>query len=350
MRGSFVVILAACSHPAPAPEAHAPPVLRASSPFSEPTPIALPGAPPDGVSLDYLAYDTVHHQVWVPAGGTGNVDVIDSTTGKLTPVAGFATKEVERRGTKRIVGPSSAAVGDGVVYIGNRGDSSVCAIDATTLVKQGCITLDANPDGLQYVAATHELWVTIPHDKSIRILDVTTPAQPVEKPRITLDAEPEGFAVDNQRGVFFTNLEDADKTIAIDLHSHAVTRTWDAKCGKDGPRGLIFDPSGNHLVVVCTSSLETLDIAHDGSIVGIAQVGDGLDAIDYSPTRHALVAAAGRAQKLAIVSLDDSGALVQLADVPTAKGARNAVVANDGTTYVADGPAGAILAVPWPVH
>jgi hypothetical protein len=32
--------------------------------------IALPGAPADGVALDYLAVDRARHRVWVPAGGT----------------------------------------------------------------------------------------------------------------------------------------------------------------------------------------------------------------------------------------------------------------------------------------
>src|SRR5882672_3010309 len=110
---------------------HAAPIAPASSPTAPLShTIALPGAPADGVFLDYLAYDAAHHKVWVPAGGTGRVDVIDTTTGALTPIDGFPTKEMERHGQKRIVGPTSATVGDGVVYIGNRGDNTICAIDA----------------------------------------------------------------------------------------------------------------------------------------------------------------------------------------------------------------------------
>src|SRR3989442_1749270 len=83
--------------------------------------IALPGAPADGVFMDYIAYDRAHRRVWVPAGNTGRVDVIDVGSGKVTEVGGFPTQEMERRGKKRTVGPSSASVGDGVVYVGNRG-------------------------------------------------------------------------------------------------------------------------------------------------------------------------------------------------------------------------------------
>src|SRR5437867_758742 len=120
------------------------------------TALALPGAPPDGVMLDYLAADRARHRVWVPAGGTGNIVVIDTNTQEIRRVEKFPTKEVERRGTKRMVGPSSAAVGDGVVYVGNRGDSSVCAVDATTLKRDGCVTLSAMPDGLAFVSSRKE--------------------------------------------------------------------------------------------------------------------------------------------------------------------------------------------------
>lgn len=57
----------------------------------------------------------------------------------------------------------------GTVYIGNRGDSTVCALDERTFVKGACGKLDSMPDGILYVAKTREVWVTTPRDKSIRI-------------------------------------------------------------------------------------------------------------------------------------------------------------------------------------
>src|SRR5438094_894953 len=109
MRFPALLLLAACSHSAPTAQ----PPQREQTPHT----IALPGAPSDGVFLDYLAYDPAHHKVWVPAGGTGRVDVIDAATGALTQIDGFPTKEMERRGQKRLVGPTSATVGNGVVYV-----------------------------------------------------------------------------------------------------------------------------------------------------------------------------------------------------------------------------------------
>ena len=93
------------------------------------TPISLPGAS-GVVALDYFAYDRSTAKLWVPASNTGNVDVIEGNSDAVSQVSGFKTGEVDLRGRKVVLGPTAVSVGDGVVYIGNRGDSSLCVIDA----------------------------------------------------------------------------------------------------------------------------------------------------------------------------------------------------------------------------
>ena len=121
------------------------------------------------------------------------------------------------------------------------------------------------PDGIAYVSTTDEVWVTTPRDKSIRILDGKTLAQ---KARLPFDGEPEGFAVDTQRHRFYTNLEDKDVTLAIDLASHQTVATWHPNCGEDGPHGLRLAESDGLLFVACSDKAETMDVAHDGAVVG----------------------------------------------------------------------------------
>src|SRR5258708_3074035 len=135
------------------------------------TMLALPGASDAGIFMDYLAYDPATGFVWVPAGNTGAVDVVDTATRKVTQIAGFPSGEMGSGNRKRVVGPSSATVGKGTVYIGDRVDSSVCAVNAKSLARGVCHKLDSMPDGLAFVSATNEVWVTAPRDKSIRILD-----------------------------------------------------------------------------------------------------------------------------------------------------------------------------------
>jgi len=307
--------------------------------------IALPDAPSGGVILDYLAYDRGHHRVWVPAGNTGNVDVVDVATGRVATVRGFPTAAIERHGMKRTVGPSSATVGDDAVYIGNRGDSRVCAVDAASLRVGPCVTLESMPDGLAYVASTKEVWATTPGDKSITVLDTTATGVLTWEARIGLEGQPEGFAVDDGRGVFYTNLEDKDRTLSIDTKSRRVTRTWQSGCRADGPKGLALDHGLDFLFVACRDRVMVLDAGHDGKRLSTIVVGDGVDNIDYVEPRRELYAAAARAAKLTIARLDTRGELTPLATVATAPGARNAVATREGTAYLTDSPEGRILVV-----
>jgi hypothetical protein len=307
--------------------------------------IALPGAPAEGVFMDYLAYDRAHHRVWVPAGNTASVDVLDVTSDRVARVDGFPTAEVERRATKRTVGPSSATVGDGVVYVGNRGDSSVCAVDAESLQVGPCVKLDSSPDGLAYVATTQEVWATTPRDKSIVVLDTSAAGALKWKAKISLDGQPEGFAVDDGRRVFYTNLEDKDRTLTIDVKSRRVTRTWPSGCGEDGPKGLALDHGLDFLFVACRDRVMVFDAGHDGKRLSTIDVGDGVDNIDYVEHRHELYAAAARAATLTIARLDPQGGLTPIASVATVAGARNAVATDEGTAYLTDSSGGKILIV-----
>src|SRR5205807_9073635 len=85
------------------------------------------------VALDYFAYDRATGKVWVPASNTGSVDVIDEKTDAVSQITGFPTGDIERHGRKITVGPTAASVGDGVVYVGDRGNATLCIIDARTL-------------------------------------------------------------------------------------------------------------------------------------------------------------------------------------------------------------------------
>jgi DNA-binding beta-propeller fold protein YncE len=301
----------------------------------------LPGANAEGIFMDYLLYDSRTNAVWVPAGNTASVDVVDVATGKISRIEGFATQEMERRGRKRVVGPSSATLGaPGTVYVGNRGDSSVCAFDERSLHKTTCATLDAMPDGIAYVDKTHEVWVTTPRDKSIRVLDATTLAQ---KARVAFEGEPEGFAPDNARGRFYTNLEDKDVTLAIDLDTHETKATWPSHCGEEGPHGLrLVDPEG-WLVVACSARVETLDVAHDGAALGSVETGDGVDDVDYSATTHRVYVGAAKAGQLTVASLDAKGGLTADAHITTEPGARNGVVTGDGQVYLASSKSSSII-------
>lgn len=314
-------------------------VIASSAPVAAATStkIALPGAPAF-VGMDYLAYDALHQRIWVPAGNTASVDVLD-TTGHVTQIHGFATVEREFHGKKHKLGPSSVTIGEGTTFIGNRADASVCAIDGTTLARGACVTLASAPDGIAYVKRTHEVWVTTPREKSLTIIDVSHADKLAIVATIPLPGEPEGYAVDEAAGVFITNLEDADRTLLLDVATRKVTRELHPACSEAGPRGVVTTEVAGIVVVACGDHLAALDTKHD-KVLSTLSTGDGLDNIAYDD--HLLYAAAGKDARLTVALLGATGALSEVWRATTAAGARVVVCDAKGSAYVADSQQGVV--------
>lgn len=325
---------------------------RATASNYELKPIPLPGAI-GAVALDYFAYDAATGKLWVPASNTGSVDVIDEKTDAVSQVTGFQTGEIERRGRKIMVGPTAASIGDGVIYIGDRGDATLCVINAKTLERGDCVPISTDhtvtPDGVAYVAATRELWITtrpaLGSDaaaaKSLQVFDVSDPSHLKWKTKIPLDNLAEGYAVDNGRGFFYTNVEDTGTTVAVDARTHKIVAKWNV--GSTDLQGLALDIARGFLFVACGDHVVSVDAAHGGKILDSIQTGAGLDNIDYSPQSKLLYAAASQVATLSIAEVGDDGKFHLKSIVPTVKGVRGVVAARGETAYMIDPAEGRIL-------
>lgn len=308
-------------------------------------PIALPGAS-GAVALDYFAYDPATGKLWVPASNLGSVVAIDEKDGCVSQLSGFNTGEIERRGRKITLGPTAASVGDGVVYIGNRGDATLCVIDAKKMERGECVPASPDhsimPDGVVYVAATKELWIsTRPAPganpdgaKSLHVFDASDPRHLKWKTKILLEGLGEGYAVDNGRGIFYTNIEGPGATVAIDVRTKKIVSKWNPGSTEVG--GVALDAGRGFLFVACGDHVANLDVAHDGKILDSIQTGAGLDNIDYSAEKKILYAAAGEAAILTIAEVSDDGKFHLKAAVPTVKGARTVVAGKNEIAYVID--------------
>ena len=306
---------------------------------------SLPGAVGPAF-VDYIAYEPKRERIWVPVGDTGSVDVFDIARSTFTRVDGFETVQRAVREKTRTVGPSAASVGEGFVYVGNRATNAICPVDAVTLERGACVGLAVAVDGVSYVAATKEVWVIAGDDKALVVLDASTPNALRVKSTITVPGAAEGYAVDNMHSLFFTNLEDKDQTLAIDLGSHAVRSTWHPGCGEKGPRGVAVDPARNLVFVACTDHLQVLDAAHDGALLGKLDTGPGVDNIDILPAEGLLYAASGGAARLTIARVGTKGELTMVAQATTAEGARTVVTDHVGNAFVADPRGARLLEVP----
>src|SRR6185312_17389298 len=245
-------------------------------------PIPLLGGPP--VAMDFIGYDRVNDRVWVPAGNTGTIQIVDGGTGALNVLGGFPTAPSQRAG-RPSRGPSSVAIAAGTVWVGNRGDNSLLAFDPSTLKQVGAIRLAAMPDALTYVSGRKELWATTPETSSITVVSVAA-KKPGIVAEIKVPGSPECFAVDNQGGRIYTNLEDKDQTVGIDARTRKVVSSWPSACGSLGPRGLALDEQRRVLFVACTDGVGVFDLAHDGKSTDRLKTGAGVDGLDYDAARR----------------------------------------------------------------
>ncbi|MGZ5967815.1 MAG: YncE family protein [Polyangiales bacterium] len=328
-RLACVILLFGCSKP---------PV----TPTHDASSISLPGSGP--AFTDYIAYEPGKERIWIPvAREAGTVEVFDIAKRTFTTLDGFPTIEAENKGKKRRLGPSSVTIAGDIVYVGNRANNQVCAVESDALRKGACYDVPKGIDGIAWVESQKELWITAPHDKTMVVLDASTPGKLAPKLMIELDGEPEGYSVDESRGIFYTNLEDKDATLAIDVKTHKVTSTWKSGCGADGPRGLAIDPVHQLLVVACTDRLRVL---REGAMVAELLSGAGVDNVDLLPSKRLVFAAAGKAGRLIVARLEDDGKLTPVASHKTAERVRNAVADSAGNAYAVDPVAGRLVVVP----
>ena len=279
-------------------------------------------------------------------GETGSVDVFDVATRTFARVDGFKTVEREARGKKRMMGPSAAAAGEGFVYVSDRGSNEVCAVSDTALKLGACAPLSSPPDDVGYLASAKEVWVTTPKESSLAVFDASQPDVLKPKAVVKIDGAPECFAIDAARDLFYTNVEDKNRTVAIDVKTHAVKTQWSLGCKDDGPRGVAVDSARDFVFVACTDAIEVLDAAHDGARLGSIDVGAGVDAIEYVDATNMLYVAAAKAGRLSVLRFSDRGVPTIVRTQSTAPGARNAVVDSRGAAYVVDPNAARLIVLP----
>src|SRR5262249_11937302 len=202
-------------------------------------------------------YDAASGRLLIPAGRTGNVDLIDPQTRAVTPIGGFTKVAKYNAGHGQSV--TSVDAGEGLLFATDRSAQRLAVIDPKAKKIVGEAPLASGPDYVRYVGATHEIWVTQPGKSRIEGFSLAK-TTPTHSTFIEVPGGPESLAIDEKRGRAFTHLW-KEKTVAIDLRSHKLAATWTAGCGD--PRGIWMDGTRGFLLVGCEDGTATaLDVDH----------------------------------------------------------------------------------------
>lgn len=307
------------------------------------TRVGLPlGAP--GIGFDDLRYAPGIESVLAPAGRTGELDLVDPATSKVTAIGGFSASATFMVGS-HTSGTTSADEGKGVIFAIDHETQTVRVVDETSnaIVVSG--PLAGAPDYVRWVASSGEIWVTEPGTGlEVLTVDSTGATAPANAAMIAISGGgPEAIAVDGTRHRVYTN-SFLGQTFAVDIPTRAVVETWPNGCSIS--LGLALDEQRGFLFVACsTGGVEVLDVANGGKKLGSFTRSTDLDILSYSPALHHLYVPGGMTADLAIVGVSKAGVPSLLGLAPTAPGSKQVVADDQWNAWVADQGGGRLLRI-----
>ncbi len=306
-----------------------------------PTPLALPGGE-GGIGFDDLGFAPSLRKVMVPAGRSGNLDLIDPDTKEVTVIGGFSSRSSFGGGHGQ--GVTSADEGRGLLFATDRDAKLLNVIDPKTRSVIAAAPLASGPDYVRYVSATGEVWVTEPSAARIEVFSLSQDgaSNPAHVDFIPIPGGPESLIVDNSRGRAYTHLW-TDTTLAIELKNRKIAAKW--KNGCRGSRGIATDPGRGFLFAGCDEGkLNVLDL-NTGAQLGSASSGAGVDIIAYNSRLAHVYLPGEESATMAIIGISSKGAATVLATVKTVDGAHCVAADDRDNAYVCDPTGGRLLII-----
>jgi YVTN family beta-propeller protein len=205
--------------------------------------------------------------------------------------------------------------GRGYISAG-KADSAV-VFDLSTLKPLGQIKVGKKPDAIIYEPLTKRIYVMNGDSDDITVLNAKDGAV---LGTIALGGGPE-FAVSDEKGSVYVNLEEQNQTLRIDVNSLKITARWPlAPCGT--PTSLAMDRENRRLFVGCRSKHFAVLNADTGKLVFTAPIGERVDAAAWDSARKLAFVSTGGDGAVSIFHQDspDSYSLAQR--ISTAPGAK----------------------------
>ncbi len=308
--------------------------------------VPLPGGTGE-IGFDDLQFSAALNRVLIPAGRTGQLDLVDPATLAVTSIGGFSSDKPGSKGGGHGEGITSVDTGKSVLYVTDRTALTLNVIDPKAGKIVSSAKLASGPDYVRYVAPTNEVWVTEPDADRIEVFSLSDNpgAPPAHAAFIAVKGGPESLVIDQQRGRAYTHLWKA-KTVCIDLKSHAVIAEWENTC--EGSRGAALEEPSGVLFVGCSEGKAvSLDVANGGKILSsLTTPVSGVDIIAFNSKLGHLYLPGAKSATMAIIKVSEKGKKLELlGTVPTAQRAHCVTTDQQQTAFVCDPPNGKILAI-----
>jgi DNA-binding beta-propeller fold protein YncE len=255
---------------------------------------------------DYLAVDSDAHRLYITRGT--HVMVLDAADLKvvgdipnLNGIHGVALAKDLEKG-----------------FISNGREGNVVVFDLKTLKETARVKAGTNPDAIAYEPVSKRVFAFNGRSHDATAIDAATGTV---AGTIDLGGKPE-FAVADDKGGLFVNIEDKSELVSIDPKKLAVLNRWPlAPC--ESPSGLAIDKKHRRLFSGCDNKMMAVTNADTGKVVTTVPIGDGVDANGFDPgTEFAFSSNGGGDGTLTVVHEDSPDKYSVVQNLATQKGAR----------------------------
>ena len=257
---------------------------------------------------DYLTMDNAARRLYVSH--ATHVVVVDPDAGKVvgdipdTPgVHGIALAPALNRG-----------------FVSNGRGNNVTIFDMKTLKMISQVPAGMNPDSIRYEPKSGRVLAFNGRSKDATVIDAKTG---MVVATIPLGGAPE-FAVADDRGHVYNNIEDTNEVVEIDAAKAMVTKRYSLKPSCDGPSGLAIDIKKRRLFSVCSNRVMAISDPDAGKVIASPAIGAQSDGVAFDPGTGYAISSNGDGT---LTIVQETGGKYDVFDnVATARGARTIAV------------------------
>jgi DNA-binding beta-propeller fold protein YncE len=228
---------------------------------------------------DYLTVDSAEHRLFVAR--ATRVMVIDTASGKQVG---------EIPDTPGVHGVALAPdLGSG--FTSNGREDTVTVFDLKSLAVQRKIKVGNGPDAILYDPFSKRVF-TFNGKGSEKSATAINASKGEVVGKIELGGKPE-FAVTDEKGSVFVNIEDTSEIVTLDPQKLVVKSRWKL-AGCEEPTGLAIDRKHRRLFSACGGNKKLVVVdADNGKILASPAIGEGCDAVAFDADRGLIFASAG---------------------------------------------------------
>ncbi len=260
---------------------------------------------------DYLTADSDGHRLFVAR--ATRVMVIDTESGKqigeipdTAGVHGVALDEGIGRG-----------------FTSNGREDAVSVFDLKTLAVVKKIKVGSGPDAILYDPFSKRVFTFNGKGSETTATAIDAPKGEVVG-KIELGGKPE-FAVTDESGTVFVNLEDKSEILAFDPQKLTVKSRWKLTDCEE-PTGLAIDRKHRRLFSACGGNRKMMVVdADSGNVIASPAIGEGCDAAVFDADRGLAFASAGDGT-ITVIKEDGRDKFRVVQTVTTQKSARTMAV------------------------